>query len=182
MLKKETILQALKRLGELAQNEGLELQVCIYGGAAMMITYDVRNITRDVDVTLYPAERGLALAAQVGEELGLHKHWLNDDVRQFVSDMSDRDGRRDAPIHVEGLKLQVPTANYLLAMKARACREPLPGYEVDSGDLKFLIKKMGIDSLGKVTEQVGRFFPEDPLTDRSRIIIQRLIEEVQNEN
>lgn len=182
-LTKDIILQALSRLGELAYARGLELHVCIYGGSAMILAYDSRMVSKDVDVIIHPSEEGLALAREVGEELGLHSEWLNNEVRYFVSETKDRISRRplDLPIETKGLKLEVPTANYLLAMKARACREPIPGVSVDEADLRFLIRKMKINSIGQVEALLEKYFPEDPLQPNARTIIRRIIEEVNHD-
>jgi len=182
-LTRELILKALTRLGELAFAKGLELHVCIYGGSAMILAYDSRLVSKDVDVIMHPSAEGFALAHQVAEESGLHRDWLNNDVRYFVSETKDREGRRplNLPIEIKGLKLEVPTANYLLAMKARACREPIPGLSVDEADLRFLIRKMGIRSIEEVETVLEQFFPEDPLRAGSRIIIERIIDEVNHE-
>lgn len=182
MLNKSTILQALERLGELAEETGLHLHICIYGGSAMLLAYDSRDISRDVDVVIHPVEAGLEPARQVGDELGLHRDWLNDEVRFHISE-NDRDGRRsfELPFESKGLKVEVPTANYLLAMKAKACREPVPGAEVDAADLRFLIRKMKIRSFDQIRQQLDRFFPEYPLRPGAEALIQRLIEEVCSE-
>lgn len=181
MLNKQTIIAALKRLGQLAHSRGLHLQVCIYGGSAMMLAYDNRETTRDVDALIHPAEEGLALARQVAKEMDLHADWLNDEVRFYVSN-HDADGRRDFPFECEGIAVQMPTANYLLALKAMACREPVPGMNADRGDLAFLIKKMEIRSTKAVEEQVERFFPDDGLRPRARRMIEDLIREEWNAN
>lgn len=182
-LTKDIILQALARLGEIAHAKGLELHVCIYGGAAMILAYDSRMVSKDVDVIIHPSEEGLALARQVGEELGLHSEWLNSEVRYFVSEAKDKGSRRplDLPIETKGLKVEVPVANYLLAMKARACREPIPGASVDEADLRFLIRKMEITSIQQVEILLEKYFPEDPLRPNARSLIERIIEEVKDE-
>ncbi len=182
-LTKDIILQALSRLGELAQAKGLELHVCIYGGAAMILAYDSRMVSKDVDVIIHPSEEGLALAREVGKELGIHSEWLNNEVRFFVSETKDKSSRRplDLPIETKGLKVEVPTANYLLAMKARACREPIPGVSADAADLRFLIHKMEINSIHQVESLLGKYFPEDPLRPAARSLIERIIGEVNHE-
>lgn len=182
-LTKDLILKALCRLGKLANAQGLELHVCIYGGAAMILAYDARMVSKDVDVIIHPSEEGLALAKQVGEELGLHGDWLNNDVRYFVSEHKDKDSRRslELPIETTGLKIEVPTARYLLAMKARACREPIPGASVDASDLRFLIRKMGISEISEIESLLKTYFPEDPLLPRKRSMIERIIKAVNDE-
>lgn len=73
--------------------------------------------------------------------------------------------------------LTAPTASYLLAMKALACRQPLPGYEGDLEDLRFLIGKLGIRSIDQVQEHVDRYYPDDVITSAHRKLIEVLIKE-----
>ena len=71
---KPLLIRALTRLGELAQEEGLKLEVCLYGGALMMLAYDTRRMTSDVDAIVRPTRQGMALAKKVSglciEKLG----------------------------------------------------------------------------------------------------------------
>jgi hypothetical protein len=84
-LEQETIVEALRRLGELAAAEGTAIEICIYGGTAMMLAYNARAATKDVDALVRPRDTGLRLARQVAAEMGLYSEWLNDDVRIFLS-------------------------------------------------------------------------------------------------
>jgi len=51
---KDQVLRALQRLGELADQQSAQLDICIYGGCAMMLAYDRKRITRDIDAVFYP--------------------------------------------------------------------------------------------------------------------------------
>jgi hypothetical protein len=68
------IRRALVRLGELANAEGIKLELSIYGGAALMLAYDSRAITKDVDAVVRPSDVGQRLARRVAEELGLPEY------------------------------------------------------------------------------------------------------------
>jgi hypothetical protein len=70
-----------------------------------------------------------------------------------------------------GLVVTVPTAAYLLALKLRACRPPLPGYPGDEPDIRFLLGKIKPASPREVETLFARFFPHDALTDRAQEII-----------
>ena len=70
-ISKPVLVNALRRLGELAESAGIRLEVCLYGGAVMMLAYDTREITKDVDAIVRPSREGRRLAKQVGLELGL---------------------------------------------------------------------------------------------------------------
>lgn len=168
------ILRALTRLGDLAADRGLTLEVCLYGGALMMLAYDARTITKDVDAIIRPSVEGRKLAEQVGREMGLPVNWLNDQVRMYVA---PSEGLRTLPWEGPGIKMTAPTAGYLLAMKALACRDPLPGYEGDVGDLRFLIRKMGIDSVDEIQAYMDKYYPDDVIMPDHRLLLESLVKE-----
>lgn len=47
---REEILDGLKRLGELAQKKGVTVQLTLMGGAVMVLAFEARLSTHDVDV------------------------------------------------------------------------------------------------------------------------------------
>jgi hypothetical protein len=170
-----TIIKALERLGELAVGQGLQLECCIYGGALMMLAYDARAATKDVDAILRPREPALQLAKQVAEEMNLSENWLNDQVRTFLA---PAERLRKLPIDVPGLILTAPTAGYLLAMKALACRTTLPGFESDLDDLRFLIRKMNIHSVEAIQHTIDEYYPDDVIPAAQQETLKELITEV----
>ncbi len=167
-------MRALTRLGELAQDQNLMLEVCLYGGALMMLAYDARTVTKDVDAIVHPSAPGRKLVAQVGREMGLPENWLNDQVKMFVAPSQQL---RSIPWEGPGIQLTAPTTGYLLAMKALACRHPLPGYEGDVGDLRLLIGKMGISSVDEIQAYIDRYYPDDVITPEQRLLLETLIQE-----
>src|SRR5258707_3470487 len=98
-LTRARIVQALNLLGELAEQEQVTLELCIYGGSAMMLAYGSRTTTKDVDAMMRPTEAAQRLSKRVAERLNLHEGWLNNDVRQFVSDAGTF-----APLEIEELE------------------------------------------------------------------------------
>lgn len=172
---KPLLLKALTRMGELSHNEGNTLEVCLYGGALMMLAYDARKMTKDVDAIVTPSRAGMAIARQVGEELGLPEGWLNSDVKMFIAPTEQT---RVLPWEAPGIMLTAPTAGYLLAMKALACRQPLPGYEGDLDDLRFLVRKMGIKSVEEIQQCIDKYYPNDGVADHHRPILETILQEV----
>ena len=163
--------QALRRLGELAMSEGIELELSLYGGAVFTLVYGSRDSTKDVDALIRPSDAGHRLARQVAREQGLPEDWINSDVAQFLS---EQEAKRALPADTfgPGLAVTVPTAAYLLALKLRACRPPLPGYPGDAPDIRFLLGKLKPASLEEVENHFARFFPHDVLTARAREIVE----------
>lgn len=175
-LSRSRITQALRRLGALARLQGATLELSLYGGAVFTLVYGSRDATKDVDAVLRQSELGRTLSRQVAAELGLPEDWLNDDVKQFLA---EKEAKRILPADEfgEGLRVAVPTAAYLLAMKLRSCRPPLPGYAGDYGDIRFLVRKMGLASVDDAAAIHEKFFPHDALSSEAREVVRVAIEE-----
>jgi hypothetical protein len=170
-LDKERLSQALHRLGALAVAEGVELELSLYGGAVFTLVYGSRDSTKDVDGIIRPADIGRRLARQVAKEQALPEDWLNPHVAQFLSEHEAKRTLPAAESFGPGLIITVPTAAYLLALKLRACRPPLPGYPGDEADIRFLLGKIQPANLTAVEDLFARFFPHDALGARALEII-----------
>ena len=135
-ISRRRLIQALRRLGELARAEKLTLEVALYGGAVFTLVYGSRDTTKDVDAVVRPTKIAQTLAARVAQEQGLPGDWLNDQVKQFLSPRGEK--RRFSTDELgDGLRISVPTAAYLLALKLRDCRPRLPSYAGDEEDIFF---------------------------------------------
>lgn len=56
-------------MGEMADLEGIMLEVCLYGGALMMLVYDARAMTKDVDAIIHPSREGRKLSEKVARQV-----------------------------------------------------------------------------------------------------------------
>ena len=83
-MKKSIILQALQHLGQLAQAEGIRLEVSIYGGAAFLLAYNTRQANKAIDALLHPKEVGQPMGEQGASKLDLPGEWPNSDGASFV--------------------------------------------------------------------------------------------------
>jgi len=117
---------------------------------------------------------------RVARELDLPEDWINSDVARFVSPKAELKRRLSEIEEATGLIVHVPSADYLLAMKALACRRPIGGYRGDLDDLAFLIRKMEIRSLDRIQEAIDRFYPDDVIREQDRALLQSLITEAHN--
>lgn len=129
--------EGLKRLGELAQAKGLHIQLTLVGGAVMVLRFDARPSTRDVDaVILLPREARIArdLARQVADEYGWPEDWLNDGAKGYLVGISD------GPIlfQAAGIEARSPSLEQLLAMKLSAWRD-----DIDISDARRLLEEVG---------------------------------------
>ena len=169
-LNRGRITQALRRLGELAREEGVTLEVSLYGGAVFTLVYGSRDATKDVDALVRPAAIAQKLAKKVATELDLPEDWLNDNVKQFLAEKEAKHELAGDEFG-EGLRISVPTAQYLLAMKLRACRPPLPGYAGDYADIRFLVTKMNLKSVEAAETIHDKFFPHDVLPEAAKEVV-----------
>jgi len=154
------IQDGLKRLGELAQSQGLHVQLTLVGGAVMVLGYNARLSTRDVDaVILEPHEAHLVrkLAKQVAEERDWPEDWLNDGAKGYLVGISAGPVLFSAP----GIEARSPALEQLLAMKLSAWRDDL-----DISDSRRLLQEMASGrSRDDIWKSVEPFLvPGDELT------------------
>jgi predicted nucleotidyltransferase len=83
---RQTLEQAFHELGRRAHAEGKTIEIAVDGGSALMLTYDWRLATKDVDA-VFEADRHTIrrLARDIAEENGWDPNWLNDGVNGFLS-------------------------------------------------------------------------------------------------
>jgi len=178
---KAEIETALNRISELAAAEGVRLEMTLYGGAVMLLAYDARDVTKDVDAIVHPSEVGRRLVAKVAVERGLSEDWLNDNVRLFVS---AKEAKNELPlpnVSRAGLHITRPTAKYLLAMKVMASRKPLPGYAGDFQDIETLLRVTKIKSVEAIERVVDAFFPDTVLPEPTRLALIETLEKISHE-
>jgi hypothetical protein len=179
-LTKTEIEGALRRLSELAAAENVRLEMTIYGGALMLLAYDGRTVTKDVDAIVHPPDVARRLVAKVAAEKGWHDGWLNDDVKQFVSTKEQKNELTLQSVDRNGLHITRPTAKYLLAMKVMASRKPLPGYSGDYEDIERLLRITRISSVEEVQQIVETFFPDTVLPESVQVTIAALLAKTRN--
>ena len=134
LLGKSDILAALTRLGELASTDGATVELLVFGGGVMVLEFDARPSTRDIDaVVLPPGDPAVVrrLAAAVAVERGWPSDWLNDAVKGFVVGPT-------APtvlFEAAGVRVHRPAYHQLLAMKLCAWRD-----DVDVADARHILQ------------------------------------------
>ena len=67
-LSRAVIVRALSRLGELCTEKNSRVEIAIYGGRVMMLAYDCRETTKDIDAIFHPPEVVEPLIRQVARE------------------------------------------------------------------------------------------------------------------
>lgn len=133
---RKEIAGGVERLGQLAVEAGIEIELVLIGGALMVLRFQARESTRDVDVAIVaPAQvkmvRELALA--VATEKGWPADWLNDGAKGYLVGLSSGPVVLSAP----GIEVRSPSTAQLLAMKLSAWRDDL-----DIADARLLLHEM----------------------------------------
>ncbi len=182
MFDRQALEQALEELGCRAHAEGKTVEIAIYGGSALVLTYDWRRATRDVDA-VFEADRQTVrrLAREIAEEKGWDPAWLNDGVKGFLSaaDSSSQSKRlfrtypsEDAP----GLRVMVANPAYLFAMKCRAMRLGDVEGSTDVDDIKRLARELGLSGADEALDLVAAFYPDRVIEPRTRFGLEEIFD------
>jgi hypothetical protein len=135
-LSKQDVITALARLGQLAQENGEVIELLLFGGSVMVLVFDARQTTRDVDVMiLAPSEvqKVREMAKTVAQERSWPEDWLNDAVKGFIVGTS----RGPVVFASTGIEVRRPAFEQLLAMKLCAWRD-----DVDIADAERLLQEL----------------------------------------
>ena len=85
MLSETEIREALTALdGALAQR-GVRGEICLFGGAVMVLAFHARQSTKDIDAIFAPTALIREVANELGRERGWEDGWINDGVKGFLS-------------------------------------------------------------------------------------------------
>jgi hypothetical protein len=137
LLTRQDIITAFERLGQLAATDGYTLRLVIFGGAAMVLGYDARKSTQDIDALFLPPPEAhvvRAWATKVARENGWPDNWLNDAAKVYLTGFSN------GPVlfQATGIEVSQPAIEQLLAMKLCAWRD-----DVDIADASRLLLALG---------------------------------------
>jgi hypothetical protein len=164
------------RIGELLAARNAELammnvrgEVFLAGGAVMCLVFRTRQATKDIDALLVPPAELRRAADTVGLREGLPPGWLNDAVKGFFGES----GRFDVYAEFSHLKVFVPHAEYLLAMKCLAMR--LGEEFQDRDDVAILLTHLGLRTLSEAEEVLARYYPLDRYPPKARYVLEDLL-------
>lgn len=148
LLSKDQILEALDLLSiELGREAGTgNHNIVIAGGAALVLLYNARDSTRDIDAVVSD-ETIKAAARRVSAALELPDDWLNDGAKGYLQGLAVG----DIVFETESLIVRALAPRQLLAMKLSAWRD-----DVDIEDARLLLSKL-VGGREEVWEQVEPF-------------------------
>lgn len=164
---KEEMLTYLQALHQELQTKDIRGEICLYGGAVMYLVYNARPSTKDVDAVFEPAQSIRDAAQRVAEQYHLPDDWLNDGVKGFLTQHPKR-----VFLNWPYLTIYVADPDYLLAMKALACR--VDG--TDNPDIRFLIRTLGIASIDEVFKLIENYYPHHQVKPATQFFLEEVFE------
>ena len=176
MLSRSAILDALTRLSMELSHTGVIGEINIVRGTAMVLAFNARSATKDVDAVFEPSAAVRNAAAVVARELDLPPDWLNDSVKGFLSPAADF-----VPfpaLDLSNLRIQGPTAEYMLAMKVLAARSGSASEQGDIRDITFLIRLLGLTDAEAVMAIIRRYYDPSRILPRSVYLVDEILEEI----
>ena len=149
----------LQELGKRLVGRGIEGEIYVVGGAAMMLAYDRTRITRDIDAVGVPqAEIDAEVRAMAADHRDLDSDWLNARVLPLLP--RGVDGERLQVLGGPGLTVNVASPSWMLAMKARAARG-----RRDLDDIWVLCQVLGLRAVDDVWAICDTVWGEDMIRD-----------------
>lgn len=175
-LSRDEIVGALEKISDDLGRRGVKGELCLFGGSVMVLAFAARVSTKDVDAIFQPSREIREAATRVGAECGFPEGWLNDAAKGFVSTRHET-VMGNLP-QFPNLRVTMPTAEYLLAMKCLASR--IGSVETDADDVKdivFLIRHLGLKSAAKVMEITTSYYPSGRIPVKAQYLVEGLFAE-----
>ncbi|MEZ4222931.1 MAG: hypothetical protein R3B13_18455 [Polyangiaceae bacterium] len=171
-LDRDRILALFRALNERLADRDVKGQLFVVGGAVLCLVHRARPATQDVDAVFLPKTELRALAEAMAGEFDVPKNWLNDAVKGYMSDA----GTFDPFLELSHLTIMTASAEYLFAMKAIAMR--LGAEFHDEGDVRFLLRYLGIQSCADAVALIERYFPPKLIPPKTVAALEEMIEEM----
>lgn len=167
----------LERVGQRLADQGSIAEIAVFGGSALVLQFDFRLATEDVDY-IPVSGSNFALkraAAAVAREEGLGESWFNDAVQlNPMSERGDSIFLGDFPAKQPGLRIFVASPQYLLAMKCLSMRSAAVSKDVE--DVWNLWDVLQIQDAQQAMQIVSSYYPGKNLPLRHI----RLLEDIES--
>ncbi|MCP5046191.1 MAG: hypothetical protein GY940_03405 [bacterium] len=173
ILSKEDILQYLQELSDEMGKEGLKGEILVFGGAAMVLAFNARPSTRDVDAIFQPKSKIYELSKKIAERHQLPGDWLNDSVKGFVRSNSFD---YELLIRHQNLSVYIPEPEYLLAMKSISMRIGIESSDID--DIKFLVSRLKLEKIDDIFKIIKKYYPRNQIPQKTYYAIEEIFQDI----
>lgn len=180
LLDRDAILRGLSKIDARARAAGVIVDLAVYGGAALILAFDTRRATRDVDAVVRGAPDFLReAAAAITAEEGWSPDWLNDGAKGFTS------ARENLRLMTQfqasaggGLRVYTPAPEYLFAMKCMAMRPEGWAGSHDISDIEWLAGEIGLRDAETALALVEAFYPPAGIPAEVRFGVEEIMERI----
>lgn len=169
VLSKEQILKYLGILSDEIGKENLKGEILVFGGAAMVLAFNARPSTKDVDAIFQPKKRIYELSKKIAREYDLPEGWLNDSVKGFIA--NDSFGHK-----YDHLSVYMPEPEYLLAMKSISMRIGVESSDIS--DIKFLINYLRLRQLEDILDIVKKYYPKNQIPQKTYYALEEIFQSI----
>jgi hypothetical protein len=176
-LTRAAVQDAFREMGEILLRSGKTAEIAVYGGAAIMLQFEVAFRTADVDAHVQSGDHGALMDAAkvVAERRGWLRSWLSEAVTVYLGVPGGTSLYASYPSEARaGLRVYVANPDYLLAMKLRAMRVG----RRDESDAVLLARASGVLAFAAMMALVERYFPKERPDARQTAVIAQFAEKL----
>ena len=173
---KDQLGQAFTRLGQILRGRQVMGEIAVFGGAAIVLGFEFRNSTRDVDAVVNAGHGQVMAAAQeVERELGLPANWLSEQATSYLSKHEDFEFFKTYPSEGQfGLRVMMAKPEYLLAMKLLAFRL----HSADLQDILQLARRLSRTTAEDLLSLLKHYYPDELVTPERVVQIRDLVRQM----
>jgi hypothetical protein len=169
-LDKQTILSLFESLNKELKKEKVTGELYLVGGAVLCLNFNARPSTLDVDGYFAPKMVIWKAAQRVAIKHHIHKNWLNDAVKGFLSPH----GTYSPYLELDHLKVFCADPEYLLAMKCISMR--LGKEFFDESDVRFLLRYLNLRDAAAALAVVEKFYPRKMIPQKTFYALSEILE------
>ncbi len=167
---KKRIEKLLNKVGSRLLKRGTLGEVGIVDGAAMVLAYDTRTSTKDIDAIFKPSDTIRKVVREIASEEDLPEDWLNDGVKGFLP---GNPKNKTILMDIPGLRVWTPEPEYMLAMKAFSARIDTK----DADDLKLLIRILKLQSAKSVFSIIQKYYPDHTIPAKTQFFVEEIFDQ-----
>jgi hypothetical protein len=151
-------------------------EIAVFGGAAIVLGFDFREATQDIDAMITQGHGQVVKAQQeIGAELGLPPNWLNEQGTSYLSKHSDFNLFKTYPSEGQfGLRVLIATPQYLLGMKLLSFRL----YAHDVQDIVQLARRLNCTTVEDLLQLVKYYYPDEQVPPEKVVAIRDLVRQI----
>lgn len=172
-ISEKEILKYLKELSNKLGEKNLKGEILLFGGAAMVLAFNARPSTKDVDAIFHPKKEIYEISKEIARKYKLPEEWLNDSVKGFIKNTTFK---QNFFIRFDNLSVFLPEPQYLLAMKCIAMRIGVESSDID--DIKFLIDHLKLKKTDDVFKIIRKYYPKNQIPQKTFYAIDEILQNI----